>query len=253
MTRTRQIREWLPRAAWIVFGALCSCQGHLGEPPAGDDKGPGGEPPPIIDPSTPGARTSGGRTPRRLSADQVRASLLEVTGYSYRGEAYVRDYMAPIGYVNDPNADLLDVYAASLGRPDYNYTVQESLEPGVTFAKMVGDAARFTCGLAAQHEVAGDGPEGSPHLLVRVTGQDTLATNEEGIRENIAALGLRFWGRALDPKGDEVGALVEVFRAASTAKAWTDESDTARPAGGVVDGWRAVCTAMATDPQFFIY
>ena len=109
MTRTQQMRKWLPRAAWIVFGALCSCQGHLGEPPGGDDKGPGAPPPPIIDPSTPGARTSGGRTPRRLSADQVRASLLEVTGYSYRGEAYVRDFLAPIGYVNDPDADLLDV------------------------------------------------------------------------------------------------------------------------------------------------
>ena len=161
--------------------------------------------------------------------------------------------MSPIGYVNDPDADLLDIYAASLGRPDYNYTVQESLEPGVTFAKMVGDAARFTCGLAAQHEVAGDVPTGSPHLLVSVTGQDTLASNEEGIRKNISALGLRFWARALDTKGEEVSALIEVFRAASTAQAWTDDSSTERPAGGVVDGWRAVCTAMATDPQFFIY
>lgn len=252
MNRTRQIRKWLPRAAWIVFSALCSCQGHLGERPGGDDQDPVPHPP-SIDPSTPAARTSGGRTPRRLSADQVRASLLEVTGYSYRGEAYVRDFLAPIGYVNDPDADLLDVYAASLGRPDYNYTVQESLEPGVTFAKMVGDAARFTCGLAAQHEVAGDVSKGAPRLLVRVTGQDTLATNEEGIRANIAALGLRFWARALDPKGEEVGALIALFRAASTAQAWTDGSGAARPAGGVVDGWRAVCTAMATDPQFFIY
>jgi hypothetical protein len=251
MKRTRQTLGQAPLlSALVALFTLCSCQGTLGDPPGGDDKNPAS--PPAIDPDTPEARTSGGRTPRRLSADQVRASLLEVTGYDYRGEAYVRDSMAPTGYVNDPNADLLDVYASSLGRPDYNYTVQESLEPGVTFAKMVGDAARFTCGQAAQHEVAGDAP-GPPRLLVRVTAKDSLESNEAGVRENIAALGLRFWGRALDPKGEEVGALVEVFRVASTAEAWTDEGGAMRPKGGVADGWRAVCIAMATDPQFFIY
>jgi hypothetical protein len=63
----------------------------------------------------------------------------------------------------------------------------------------------------------------------------------------------RFWGRVLAVDSAEVDALVSVFRTASTTPEVREGSSVTRPAGSPVDGWRAVCIAMATDPQFLTY
>jgi hypothetical protein len=193
-----------------------------------------------------------GRVPRRMSANQVRATFLELTGVAYTGLATVRDPDAPTGETKNPAADLLDAYGSALGRADYNYVVHENLEPGISFSKLVLDAARFTCGQATQREL-GAGTAAPPHLLLKATPADTLPAGEAAIRANIAALMVRFWGQVLAPDDAEVTRVLDVFRAASTAPAWTAPDKTTRPAGSVADGWRVVCIALASSPEFYVY
>jgi hypothetical protein len=192
-----------------------------------------------------------GRVPRRMSANQVRATFLELTGVAYTGLATVRDPDAPTGETKNPAADLLDAYGSALGRADYNYVVHENLEPGISFSKLVLDAARFTCGQAALRELGG--VAAPPHLLLKAAPTDTLPAGEAALRANIAALMVRFWGQVIPPDDAEVTRVLEVFRAASTAPAWMAPDKTMRPAGTVADGWRVVCIALASSPEFYVY
>lgn len=208
---------------------------------AGDDDGD-------TDPET---RQTGGRDPRRLSVDQVRASLQALLGQTYRGGAWVFDPLDPKGEAWREDADLLDAFAGALGRPDYNYTVIEALEAGMTFAKFVQDAARSTCRAAVEADIAAAAED--RHLLLLVDEEDTLASAEPAIRGNIAALALRFWGRVLAPDAPEVDELVAVFGAAASAPAWVDDVGMTRLAGTPADGWRAVCIALVADGQFYVY
>ncbi len=199
----------------------------------------------------PEERQSGGRTPRRLSVDQVRTSLAQLLGQTYRGGAYVFDPLDPQGAAWREDADLLDAFAGALGRPDYNYTVVEGLEAGMTFAKFVQDAARSTCRAAVEADIAA--PPDARHVLLFVEGDDTLASAEKGARATVSALALRFWGRDLAPETPEVDALLDIFTAAASAPEWLDELEVTRPAGTPADGWRAVCIALVTDAQFYVY
>jgi hypothetical protein len=200
---------------------------------------------------TPEERQSGGRNPRRLSVDQVRASLQALLGQTYRGGAWVYDPLDPQGEAWREDADLLDAFAGALGRPDYNYTVSEALEAGMTFAKFVQDAARSTCRAAVEADIAA--PADARHLLLSVDEDDTLASAEPAIRGNVATLALRFWGRELAPDSPEVDELIAVFAAAAAAPEWVDDVGTTRPAGTPADGWRAVCIALVADGQFYVY
>ncbi len=222
-------------------GAAGSAGGAAGS--AGDAAGNGPGPAKVGPPA--------GRIVRRMSADQIRAAFVELTGFAYEGRAWVRDPLSSGGYSEKNDADLLDLFGSSLGRPDYDLTVHESLEAGVSFAKFVEDAARSTCGRAAQKESKDTAP--APKLLLRAKASDALPAGDSAIRANLVALALRFWGQALDPQGADASALVDVFRAASMAPAWTDAGGVKRAAGAPMDGWRAVCIALTTDPQFFVY
>jgi hypothetical protein len=237
----------------VMALALASCTGNVSTTPragAAGAPGTGGE----------GAAGAGGapsaplvgRVPRRMSANQVRATFLELTGVAYTGLATVRDPDAPTGETKNPAADLLDAYGSALGRADYNYVVHENLEPGISFSKLVLDAARSTCGQAARREL-GPGAAGAPRLLLKATATDTLPAGEAAVRANIAALMVRFWGQVLAPDDAEVTRVLEVFRAATTAPAWTGPDKTTRPAGTVADGWRVVCIALASSPEFYVY
>lgn len=198
-----------------------------------------------------GERQTGGRTPRRLSVDQVRTSLQTLLGQTYRGGAWVVDPQDPKGEVWREDADLLDAFAGALGRPDYNYTVSEALEAGMTFAKFVQDAARSTCRAAVEADIAAAASE--RHVLLTVDEDDTLATAEAAIRGDMATLALRFWGRQIAPESPEIDELIAVFTAAASAPEWVDDVGMTRPAGTPADGWRAVCIALVADGQFYVY
>jgi hypothetical protein len=198
------------------------------------------------------------RSARRLSAPQLRAALVGATGFDYLGTARVADPAAPQGSIIRDDAPLLDVYGASLGEPDYDYTVRPALEATVTFSKLAEDAIRSTCGQVADAEVIeGEHPTGRSHLLLAADVSDRLPADESAIRANVARLALRWWGQDLDADAAEVSALVELFRvgfeAAPLPEPTEDEVPPDADALRIASAWRTVCTGMLQDPQFLTY
>ncbi len=203
---------------------------------------------PLAEPASNNGRV--GRAPRRLGVEQLRASLLAATGRTWVASRRVSDPDSPSGFTQLADADMLEALAATLGRPNYVTSTSESIEPAVTFAKLAGDAARSACRSAVQADVAG---KESPHILVHATAKDTHAKNPAAIDANLSFLAMRFWGRRIAPGDPELRPLAELFEKASSAPAGTDSNGTVRTAAAPADGWRAVCIAMATDPQFLTY
>jgi hypothetical protein len=177
-----------------------------------------------------------GRAPRRLSVDQLRASLLAATGFTWVASRRVSDSDAESGFRKLPDADMLEALAPTLGRADYATTTSDSVDPAVTFSKLAGDAARAACRASIQADLATNGER---RILHDVKPRDTLASQEAAVRANLSYLALRFWGRTIAPRDPELAALLTLF----------DRASVARPE----EGWRAVCIAMATDPQFLTY
>lgn len=205
---------------------------------------------PLGDPASNNTRV--GRAPHRLSVDQLEASLLAATGFSWVAQRTVSDPDAPGGTRNDPRADMLQALAATLGRADYVNTTHESIDPAVTFSKLASDAARSACLQSVNADTMEPAAE-ARRIMRYVAPSDTLAANPAGVRRNMTYLVLRFWGRHVETADPEIDALVRLFERASTAPAGRDANNTMRAAGTPADGWRAVCIALATDPQFLTY
>jgi hypothetical protein len=184
------------------------------------------------------SRSGGGRVLRMLSVDQFHAALLAATGFTWEGNRRMPAPDAPVGYVDDPRADMIVALAPSLGKPDYAASSNESREPSITFAKLSGDAARSACRASVGWDVGR--PREERRILRFVERGDTLAANPRAVRANASYLALRFWSRAIAPNDAELGPILTVF-------------DRASRAGSPEDGWRAVCIALVTDPQFMTY
>jgi hypothetical protein len=192
-----------------------------------------------------------GRAPRRLSVDQLRASLLAATGYTWVAPRSVPDPTAPGGTRQMPNADMLEALAATLGRPDYLNTTAAANDPAVTFSKLASDAARVACRRSVADDL--DQPDASRRRLLREVGPATPASDVPAARRNLAYLARRFWGRALSADSAEITGLLTVFTRAATTAEERSGTTVTRPAGTPADGWRAVCIALATDAQFLTY
>ncbi|WP_394843221.1 hypothetical protein LZC95_39995 [Pendulispora brunnea] len=192
---------------------------------------------PLADPASNDGRV--GRAPHRLSVEQLRASLLAATGYTWMASRVVNDPDSFTGTTYLPDADMLEALAATLGRPDYVTSTSEAIEPAVTFSKLAGDAARSSCRMSVKADTTA--PEKERRILRHVTPKDTLAANSDAIKKNLSYLALRFWGRTIAPNDAELAPLLTLFGKATAAP------------GTPVEGWRAVCIAMATDPQFLTY
>jgi len=203
---------------------------------------------PLGDPASNDNRV--GRAPRRLNVEQLRASLLAATGFTWVASRRVSDPDSPTGFSNLPDADMLEAFAATLGRPDYVTSTSESIEPAVTFSKLANDAARVPCRTAIKADLEAKTPA---RIMRHATAQDTRASNEAAVRKNLSWLALKFWGRRIAPDDAQLAPLLTLFEKASTAPASTDDNGTKRAAATPADGWRAVCIAMATDPQFLLY
>lgn len=201
---------------------------------------PHGDAAPALPLEDPSAATNVGRAPRRVDIDQLRASLESVIGARWTGPQRVRTPEVAAGSRFEPEADLLEFFAEPLGRPNWVTTTAEVLEPTVTFAKLARDAVRSVCAAGLRADVAR--APAARTLLVRASPTDALPSAEARVRENLAHLALRFWGEALSPAAALTTALLEVFRVAST-----------RPGATPLDGWRAVCIDLATDPRFLSY
>ena len=193
-----------------------------------------------------------GRTPRRLNVVQFRASLLNAVGVIWTAPRQVLSADYPTGYYNDPNADMLAALATTLGQPDYQTFTAETLDPAPTFSKLASDAAHKACRDGLTADLAR--PVAS-RLLLRYAGDhDTAAAAPDAIRQNLSYLALRFWARALPASDPTIDRLFQLYSLASTAPADPAADGGAVAAAGTpVDGWRAVCIALVTDPQFLTY
>jgi hypothetical protein len=224
-----------------------------GGPGGGPGTGPGGSAVPVDPGATPAAPDASGyglddptlndhvgRAPRRLALELFRASLEQVVGARWVGPRTVRTAASPTGTRFEAEADLIDFYGRTLGRPDYVTTTAEVTEPTITFTKLAADAARDVCTAGVRADVARAPAE--RRLLVEATEADALPAAEAAVRRNLAALALRFWGVVLAPDGAAVTAMLGVFRAAASP-----------PMATPLDGWRAVCIDLATDPRFMSY
>ena len=181
------------------------------------------------DPLDVGLDTSPTRPRRRMDIDQLNQSL--------------RTVMDGIGWTErqgSVDVDLFEQLASSLGRPDYAQTTEENLEITPIFEKFLGDAARMTCTARAARDR--DAYFASDRvLLARVGPSDTSATAPEAVEENLRHLLLRFHGRTVAPGAPELASWRWLFDEATAVS-----SDP-------VEGWRTVCVALVTHPDFYTY
>lgn len=181
---------------------------------------PHGDMRPLPDPEQQQGRV--GRSPRRLTADQLGRSIELAVGRPWTQ---------------------LNSLAASLGKPDYASSTSEATEPNLVFAKFLEDGAREVCMAQASAELRLADPEqrvlsraipGTVGDLTKLTPAQVAALLEE--------LSLRFWGAPL--QGEELARWADFFtRAAAVA-----ESKRKRD-----QAFAALCMALLTDERFFTY
>lgn len=220
----------VPAAAIAAF----ACSGN------GDDSlvQGSGNAPPVDHPPIQVQGTSA--SPRRLSTDQLRASLPVAFGNDATG--------APITWKNGANPALSNAgIARSLGEPDYIDTTDEALDPSVLYAKFMDDAARNICGQGLDADATRTDPA-QRALLRHVDLADTVESNAAGVDANLRYLKLRFHAVKV-AEGDTatVTPLRELFSTVSKASTETDPKAKAR------EGWNAVCVALVTAPEFNLY
>lgn len=176
---------------------------------------------------------------RRLSVAQVEASVKAIFGDDAAGNPITWKIGAADGFASR---------RASLGVPDFLNIVDESLEPSPLFLKFMTDMAGSVC---TQGIVADRARAAADKVLTRfVQPTDTVASAAARVDENLRYLKLVFHGTKVNP-GDELpiaqlrtlyGATVSA--AAGTATVTQTHTDV---------GWRTVCVALLTSPEFHIY
>ena len=169
-----------------------------------------------------------GRDFRRMDIDQLSASIERVTGHRWvredgRGETI----------------DRFEELAPTLGVPDYIEVVADALEPSLLFQKFLNDAALDVCpALVADDLGRADGQR----WLMPQTGVNTTWTSDaSAIETTVQDAVLRFHGKALAPESEAFAEWVFLIRSLEQIS----DSPTAR--------WEAVCTALITHPDFYLY
>lgn len=165
----------------------------------------------------------------RMNLDQLEAALVQVSG-GVRWEADFRGH--PFSQFD------LRHLGRTLGKADYFQRTEDDLSPGVVFQKFLDDAARHTCGeMVARDAATRDGQDVEPPLaapiLVPAEGVDPDA--------HMAGLLARFHSRLVapdDPALDPWRTLVQ-----RVGEAGADGPTT----------WRAVCVALITHPDFYLF
>jgi len=200
--------------------------------------GPSTQAPPLDHPAVDQHRSSAGA--RRLSTDQLRSSLPVVMGNDVNG--------APITWtLNNGTPAIAGNVARSLGEPDYIDRTEEALEPQMLYAKFASDAANDVCEKALVADAAR--AEAKTRVLLRFATPTDLAANSAAtIDENLRYLTLRFFGVRVSPSdSSRIAPLRKVFTEASRGQTITDPAVQARA------GWKAVCVALLTSPEFHLY
>jgi hypothetical protein len=172
------------------------------------------------------------RSPRRLSVDQLIASVQVVA--SDDGSITWNQDKATI--------------ERTLGKPDYIIVTDEDLTPSTLYMKFVDDLAHDVCNKMVA------APTASQVLMKYVANTDTLESNPTTVKQNMRYLYLRFFGRKVaDTDDTTIQPLLTVFDSVTNAKSTLPDGGSGSSALGPVEGWRAVCVAAFTSPDFHIY
>jgi hypothetical protein len=156
-----------------------------------------------------------GRRIRRLSADQFARSLQVATGQTWSRYAQ---------------------FAGALGKADWAQITEEGTDIGLTFDKLVTDAARETCRRAVT----------APGLAImrQATLADRPGTGDARLRANLKYLLLRFHG--IDVSADDDPRLAPWLEVLRGAPAPTTDA-------AMAQRWEAVCIGLVTHPDFLTY
>lgn len=138
--------------------------------------------------------------------------------------------------------------AATLGEPDYIAVVDENLEASTLYQKFMGDMARDGCTRTANADAA---LAANARVLMRfVSLTDTATSNAAAVDTNLRYLKLRFHGvKVATTDTTSIAGLRTVFTDAVRGAAGTATPTAAH----VREGWRAVCVALLTAPEYHLY
>ncbi len=161
------------------------------------------------------------RHARRLTADQLHASLRVTTGQEWAS---------------------FDTYAASLGQADDLRILEEGEAISVPFVRFAEDGARATCGAAVAAERAM--PPGPGRAIL---GDVALDAPDDAVRaRNLERLVLRFHGQVVsDPADPRLAAWQPVLDAPGDAGMSAADAE--------ADRWEAICIGLATHSDFLTY
>ena len=213
------------RLSSALLLAAAACHGAVSESPRGPALPT--DHPPVYVVGDGASRASG-----RVAIAQLRGSLPVVMGNDLAGE--------PITWTaGAQNAPGLITFSRALGEADFANVIEDNLEPSPLYLKFAEDAARDVC----EKALAADYGGAAPRTVVRHVGLDeTPTTNPMGFERNLRYLKLRFHG--VKVADDDAGAT------AGLRKLFTASAAGSNP---VKEGWRAVCVALLTAPEFHLY
>ena len=170
------------------------------------------------------AKPASTRSRRRMTIDQLDAAIRRVTG----GTGW-----------DENGKNQFEVLAQTLGKPNFIDQTTEDLEPSALFQKFLGDAARSVCARLVEREVA-SAPE-ERVLMVDAGPADTLESAPDAVESNLRRLLLRYHGARVPPGAPALQPWRWLFQSATHVS-----SDP-------VTGWRAVCIALLSHPDFYLY
>ena len=175
---------------------------------------------------------SGGTT--RLSVQQLKNSLPVILG-------------GPTWQIGAANG--FDTRSVTLGEPDYIAVVDENLEPSPLYVKFMQDMGRDACNRAMAADVAQSTMANrSIEKFVALT--DTVTSNKAGVDNNLRYLRLVFHGIKVAPTDDlPIASLRKLFDDTVKAAAGVNPPTQAN----VTEGWRTVCVALLTAPEYHLY
>lgn len=235
--------HWMLLFASVAAGAtlLVACDGSSPPPPrSGRDVqvGDGAGTPPLDHPEVSPSALVRPSHSRRLTIPQLRATLPAVLGTQPDGGA--------LTWMNGSSQGLTQ-FSGALGEADFLALTEDNLEPSTLYLKFMDDMARDVCNRALTSDRAQ--PSADRRVLTRyVSATDTVATQPAKIDENLTYLKLRFHGLQVQAPA-ELDSLRTLFTTVTLAAA----KGTAVDANDVQEGWRAVCVALLTAPEFHLY
>jgi hypothetical protein len=178
---------------------------------------------------------------QRVSIAQLRGTFPVAMGNNLDG--------SPITWLYPNNQPGLTVVSTTLGEPNYIDTTEEDLSASPLYLKFMDDAARDVCNRALSADYGRSTP--SQRTLIRYADiADTASSNAAGVNKNLRYLKLRFHGvKVADDDDAPIAALRNLFTRGVQASAGANPSTS----NDVKEGWRVVCVALVTAPEFHLY